>query len=116
MAHASMPIQYKRMYKGSLDQDDIFESLEQAEEYAKGPTAYPGHIISALDGGKVKSYIVNDDNTLTEQLRMDELIQMLSWVEISEEEEDTQQKGVEQITTKSGDTIVTKSGDTIIFK
>ena len=115
MAHASMPIQYKRMYKGSLDQDDIFESLEQAEEYAKGPTAYPGHIISALDNGKVKSYIVNDNNTLTEQLRMDELIQMISWVEISEDT-NIQQKGVNYITTKSGDTIVTKNDDIIIFK
>lgn len=81
-ASASMPIQYKRMYKGPLDQDDVFESLEQAEEYAKGPTAYAGHIIGVLVEGQRRSYIVNDDGTLTEHVSKEDLINALSWHEL----------------------------------
>lgn len=79
MAQASMPLQYKRLYKGLLDADGTFESLDAAEEYAAGPTGCPGHVIGVLVDGVRKAYIVNDNGTLTEQLSKDSLLEALTW-------------------------------------
>ncbi|MGL5751238.1 MAG: hypothetical protein ACRCXT_11960 [Paraclostridium sp.] len=64
MAATSMPLQYKRLYKGPLDSDSIFESLEAAEAYAQGPTAYATQIIGVMDNGVEKVFIITQEGTL----------------------------------------------------
>lgn len=83
-ASASMPLQYKRLYKGPLDVDGTFETLELAKAYAEGPTAYGGQTIGVLVDGVRKVFVINDDGTLREQAGMDSIIDMLSWEELPE--------------------------------
>ena len=85
-APASMPLQYKRLYKGLLDADGVFESLEAAEEYAAGPTGAPGHVIGVLVDGIREAYVVQDDGTLKKQLTQDDISSAMSWEEVPEPE------------------------------
>lgn len=59
-----MPLQYKRLYKGPLDQDSVFTTMEAAEEYVKTPIAYPGQILSVKNNGAWAVYIVTDNMEL----------------------------------------------------
>lgn len=45
-----------------LDKDEIWESFEAAQGYAKGPTAYAGQTIKALVDGKYKTYVLNGES------------------------------------------------------
>lgn len=82
MAFASMPLQYKRLYNGPLDQDSVFESLEDAQAYAEGPTSYPGQIIGVKVDGVRKMYIINDDSTLSTSVDQNDIVRMMSWQEL----------------------------------
>lgn len=82
MAFASMPLQYKRLYNGPLDQDSVFESLEEAQAYAEGPTSYPGQIIGVKVGEERKMYIINDDSSLSTTMSHDDIVKMMSWQEL----------------------------------
>lgn len=83
MAFASMPLSYKRLYGGPLDEDTVFESLAAAEEYAAGPTAYAGQVIGVKVGdNNYKPYIINHDKTLSSTLLMDDMVNAVSWEEI----------------------------------
>lgn len=83
MAFASMPLSYKRLYSGALDEDSVFESLEAAQEYATGPTSYAGQIIGVkVDGNNYSPYIINADKTMSPTITADEVIAMMSWQEI----------------------------------
>ncbi len=86
-ASASMPLQYKRLYKGLLDADGVFESLEDAQEYAAGPTGAPGHVIGVLVNGVREAYVVQDDGTLKKQITQDDISLAISWGELPEPEE-----------------------------
>lgn len=44
-----------------LDKDEVWESFEEAQSYAKGPTAYAGQTIKALVDGKYKTYVLNGE-------------------------------------------------------
>lgn len=86
-AQASMPLQYKRLYKGLLDADGVFESLEAAKEYAAGPTGAPGHVIGVLVNGVREAYVVQDNGTLKKQITQDDITLAISWGELPEPEE-----------------------------
>ena len=65
MAFASMPLSYKRLYSGALDEDSVFESLSAAQEYTAGPTSYAGQIIGVkVDDNNYSPYIINADKTV----------------------------------------------------
>ena len=85
-ASTSMPLQYKRLYKGLLDADGVFDSLEAAREYAAGPTGAPGHIIGVLVDGKREAYIVQDDGTIEKQISQVDIFDAMSWGELEEPE------------------------------
>lgn len=63
---ASMPLQYKRLYKGPLEADTTFTSLEDAQSYAQSPTAYPGQIISIYfqETDSWGAYIISSNGAL----------------------------------------------------
>lgn len=83
MAFASMPLSYKRLYSGALDEDSVFESLSAAQEYAAGATSYAGQIIGVkVDDNNYSPYIINADKTLSPTITADEVISMMSWQEI----------------------------------
>lgn len=83
MAFASMPLSYKRLYSGALDEDSVFDSLDAAEEYVAGPTSYAGQIIGVkVDNNNYRSYIINADKTMSPTVSSDEVMSMLSWQEI----------------------------------
>lgn len=83
MAFASMPLSYKRLYSGALDEDSVFESLEAAQQYAAGPTSYAGQIIGVkIDDNNYSPYIINADKTMSPTLTTDQVITMMSWQEI----------------------------------
>lgn len=83
MAFASMPLSYKRLYNGPLDEDTVFDSLELAETYAAGPTSYPGQVIGVkVNDNDYKSYTINADKTITANVSMEEIVNMFSWQEI----------------------------------
>ena len=83
MAFASMPLSYKRLYSGALDEDSVFESLSAAQEYTAGPTSYAGQIIGVkVDDNNYSPYIINADKTLSPTITADEVISMMSWQEI----------------------------------
>lgn len=44
-----------------LDKDEVWESLEAAQEYAKSGTAYGGQTIKVLENGEYKSYVLNGE-------------------------------------------------------
>ncbi len=44
-----------------IDADEVHESLEAAQAYAQGPTAYPGQTIKALVDGQYVSFVLNGD-------------------------------------------------------
>lgn len=79
----SMPLQYKRLYKGPLDEDQVFNSMELAMTYASSPTAYPGQVIGVKkDNGEWGSFLIGEGGTLTEQLTMEDMTRMISWIEM----------------------------------
>lgn len=83
MAFASMPLSYKRLYAGALDEDSVFESLELAQEYAAGATSYAGQVIGVkVDENNYKTYTINADKTLNPTVTMEDVISMFSWQEI----------------------------------
>lgn len=83
MAFTSMPLSYKRLYAGALDEDSVFESLELAQQYAAGPTSYAGQVIGVkIDNNIYKSYTINADKTLNPTLSLDDVINMFSWQEL----------------------------------
>lgn len=83
MAFASMPLSYKRLYSGALDEDSVFESLEAAQQYAAGPTSYAGQIIGVKgEGNNYSAYIINADKSMSPTITADEVIAMMSWQEI----------------------------------
>lgn len=46
-----------------LDKDEIWDSVEAAEAYMQGPTAYPGQSIKVLmEDGKYKLFTVQKDD------------------------------------------------------
>lgn len=66
MANVGMPLQFSRMYKGPLDERDVFESYEAALEYANSPISYPGHIIAVKTTEfRRDAYLINDDKSLS---------------------------------------------------
>lgn len=85
-AFASMPLSYKRLYSGPLDEDTVFESLEDAQTYASGPTSYPGQVIGVkVDNTNYKSYTINEDKTLNgtvDSSEIDDIRSMFCWEEI----------------------------------
>lgn len=83
MAFASMPLSYKRLYSGALDEDSVFESLEAAQEYAEGPTSYAGQIIGVkISDNNYSPYIINADKTMSPTMTTDQVIAMMSWQEM----------------------------------
>lgn len=66
MQPTSMPLQYKRLYRGPLEADSVFNSLKDAQDYLINGTAYPGQIISVfLESENLWSaYMVGSDNQL----------------------------------------------------
>lgn len=83
MAFASMPLSYKRLYAGALDEDSVFESLELAQQYAAGPTSYAGQIIGVkINDNNYKSYTINADKSLNPTVSMEDVIDMFSWQEL----------------------------------
>lgn len=84
MANVGMPLQFSRMYKGPLDEKDIFESFELAQEYANSPIGYPGHVISVKTTEyRRDAYIINDDKSLshlsTTRADMDITLKATGW-------------------------------------
>lgn len=53
-----LPIQYQRLNPTPLETDRVFESMELALTYVKGPTCYSGDVISVKINGDYESYIV----------------------------------------------------------
>ena len=65
-ANVGMPLQFTRMYNGPLDDTEVFETLETAEEYASSAVAYAGQYISVKEPEYRRSgYIINDDNNIS---------------------------------------------------
>lgn len=63
----SMPLNYKRLYSGPLDEDSVFNSLQEAQTYASSPTSYPGQIIGVKGpDNKWIPYIIQSDKSLSE--------------------------------------------------
>jgi hypothetical protein len=44
-----------------LDKDEVWDSLGEAQTYAKSPTAYAGQTIKVLEDGEYKSYVLNGE-------------------------------------------------------
>lgn len=66
MANVGMPLQFSRMYRGPLDEKDVFESYELAVAYANSPIGYPGHIIAVKTTEFRRDvYVINDDKSLS---------------------------------------------------
>lgn len=83
MAFASMPLSYKRLYAGALDEDSVFESTELAEAYAQGPTSYAGQVIGVkVNENNYKTYIINADKTISATATMEDVLGMFSWQEL----------------------------------
>ena len=54
-----IPFNYTRGNPIPLDSWSLFMSLKAATEYAKSnPVSYPGQVISVLEGGKSKVYVI----------------------------------------------------------
>ena len=64
MSSVSMPLQYKRLFSGPLDTDSVFASLEEAQLYAQSATSYAGQIISVLDNGDWKAFMIDSNKKL----------------------------------------------------
>lgn len=64
---SSLPIHFKRLNRGPLDIDSVFESMEDALKYVKGETSYPGQILTIKDQNEYKIYVINGNNELTIQ-------------------------------------------------
>lgn len=84
----SIPLQFERLNDKSLDSTEVHESLEEAIEYAKSPTAYPGQQLSVRkgNGNDYSVYIINEDKTLTETSVSSDILDLLTWKEITEKE------------------------------
>lgn len=71
-----VPFNYTRGNPIPLDSWSLFMSYASAETYAKeNPVSYPGQVISVLEGGKSKVYVIvsgsevdGKENTLTRTL------------------------------------------------
>ena len=71
-----VPFNYTRGNPIPLDSWSLFMSYASAETYAKeNPVSYPGQVISVLEGGKSKVYVIvsgsevdGKENTLTRPL------------------------------------------------
>lgn len=83
MAFVPIPLSYKRLYSGALDEDSVFESLQAAQEYATGPTSYAGQIIGVrVDDNNYTPYIINMDKTMSPTMTAEQIISIMSWQEI----------------------------------
>lgn len=63
--YVTIPVGYKRMDAEPLLDDEVFESIGEAETFASGTTAYGGKIISVLVDGLYRPYLCQPDGTLT---------------------------------------------------
>ena len=63
----SMPLQFKRLYKGPLDDSTIFFNYDSAVAYGKSGTAYPGQIISVYleDVAMWAGYMIGNDGSIS---------------------------------------------------
>lgn len=61
-----MPVQFDRLYSGSLEKYDTFETYAEALTYAQGPISYPGQRI-AVKKSELKQdvYVVNQNKSLS---------------------------------------------------
>lgn len=64
---------FSRGEKLPLDASEIHDSLEQAQTYAKSPTAYAGQTIKVLQNGKYETYVLNPsgDSLVLEKVGVD---------------------------------------------
>lgn len=64
---------FSRGEKLPLDASEIHDSLEQAQTYAKSPTAYAGQTIKVFQNGKYETYVLNPsgDSLVLEKVGVD---------------------------------------------
>lgn len=61
----TLPIGFKRVDAEPLEADRLFVGIESARTYATtDPTAYPGLIISVLEGNSTNVYVIGQDKSL----------------------------------------------------
>lgn len=58
MAATGWQLALTRMFQGPLDSSEVYESLADAQTYAKSPTAYGGQLIKVLENDKYEQYIL----------------------------------------------------------
>lgn len=69
-AFVTLPIGFQRINAEPFNNDQVFDSLEAAEAYAKGisslgPIAYPGQSVTVKVNDKRLVYVIQDDHTLS---------------------------------------------------
>lgn len=65
----TLPVGYQRVDAEPLTNDQVFQSLEEAQAFAngtsdKGDIAYPGQVISVLIGGIMKCCVIQPDRSI----------------------------------------------------
>lgn len=86
MPSVSMPLQYKRLYRGPLDGDSVFNSMSDAIAYAKSPTAYAGQVIGVknTDFSTWSIYIINDRGELSNNEYSDATVDQKGVVQLND--------------------------------
>lgn len=61
----TLPIGFKRVDSEPLEADRLFVGIDSATTYAStDPTAYPGLIISVIEGNKTNVYVIGQEKQL----------------------------------------------------
>lgn len=66
----TLPVGYQRVDAEPLTNDQVFQSLEEAQAFAngtsdKGNIAYAGQVISVLMGGTMKCCVIQSDKSIS---------------------------------------------------
>lgn len=69
MASSDVPVKFRRIHKGPIDDSIVFTSLTDLNNYLTNPTRYAGQLVSYVNSGVVQIFALSADENSWQLLK-----------------------------------------------